>query len=84
MLENSLVFFASEISDGDWHNHNDMPVLLAGGNAGKLRTGEHLRLSGERSFGDLFLSFAHSHDIELETFGDDGTQPLDEISLVQS
>ena len=84
MLENSLVFFASEISDGDWHNHNDMPVLLAGGNAGKLRTGEHLRLSGERSFGDLFLSFAHSHDIELETFCDDGTQPLDEISLVQS
>jgi hypothetical protein len=41
ILDNTLIFQGSDISDGDAHNHNDMPVVLAGGGAG-FKMGQHL------------------------------------------
>jgi uncharacterized protein DUF1552 len=42
MLYNSSVFFSSEISDGNRHNHDDMPVLLAGNGGGAFTPGKHV------------------------------------------
>ncbi|HVZ75406.1 MAG TPA: DUF1552 domain-containing protein [Polyangia bacterium] len=42
MLYNSTIFFSSEISDGDRHNHDDMPVILAGHGGGMFTPGKHL------------------------------------------
>jgi hypothetical protein len=42
MLYNSSVFFSSEISDGNRHNHDDMPVILAGNGGGVLTPGKHV------------------------------------------
>ena len=42
MLYNSSVFFSSEISDGNRHNHDDMPVLLAGHGGGAFTPGKHV------------------------------------------
>ncbi len=36
------VFFSSEISDGDRHNHDDMPIILAGHGGGALHPGRHI------------------------------------------
>jgi hypothetical protein len=44
LLDNTLIFQGSDISDGDAHNHNDMPVVLAGG-AGGFKMGQHLDFS---------------------------------------
>ena len=79
LLDNTLIFFASEISDGDWHNHNDMPVMLAGSMGGKIKTGEHIKFTQERSFGDLFLTIAQQAGIAQNTFGDDGTRTINDI-----
>jgi hypothetical protein len=42
MLYNSSVFFSSEISDGNRHNHDDMPVLFAGNGGGAFSPGKHV------------------------------------------
>ena len=42
MLYNSSVFLSSEISDGNRHNHDDMPVLLAGNGGGAFTPGKHV------------------------------------------
>ena len=42
MLFNSTIFFSSDISDGNRHNHDDMPVILAGHGGGALTPGKHL------------------------------------------
>jgi hypothetical protein len=42
MLYNSSVFWSSEISDGNRHNHDDMPVLLAGNAGGAFTPGKHV------------------------------------------
>jgi len=42
LLDDSLVFMCSEISDGTAHNHRDMPYVLAGKAGGRLQTGRYL------------------------------------------
>lgn len=39
MLDNSVIYWGNEISNGNGHSTEDMPVLLAGSAGGKLRTG---------------------------------------------
>jgi Protein of unknown function (DUF1552) len=41
VLDNTLIFQSTDVSDGAMHNHNDMPVVLAGGAAG-FRLGQHI------------------------------------------
>ena len=42
MLYNSSVFWSSEISDGNRHNHDDMPAILAGNGGGAFTPGKHV------------------------------------------
>jgi hypothetical protein len=77
LLDSAIVFFSSEISDGDRHNHTDMPVLVAGRGGGAITPGRHVRYASEGKVADLFLSFLAAFGIPASTFGMDGTQPLD-------
>jgi hypothetical protein len=75
VLDNTLVFYSSDISDGDAHNHDDMPVLLAGGGAG-FTMGRHVEFPEKPHFGQLFLSIANAYGAPIATFGENGKAPL--------
>lgn len=77
MLENSLLFFSSDISDGDKHNHDDMPVLLLGQGGGAISSGQHIVYDDQPWFANLFVSLAQALDVPLETFGENGDDPLE-------
>ena len=70
LLDHSMLLYASGISDGNRHNHDDLPVVLAGGAGGRLATGRHLRLPGERPMSDLFLTMLDLLGAPQERFGD--------------
>lgn len=78
LLDNTLVVMSSEIADGNRHNHDDLPVLLAGGGGGAHRPGRHLRF-GTRSLADLYTSMARAAGASVDRFGMNGTGPLPEI-----
>lgn len=75
LLANTLVFWSSEIEDGNAHRHTNLPILLAG-QAGGLRTGRHLRVGGEAPIANLFVSMLQLLGQPDASFGDDGTGPL--------
>jgi hypothetical protein len=80
VLDNTLVFLSSDISDGDAHNHDDMPVLLAGGAAG-FAMGRHIDANGAW-FGDLFISIAQAFGVQgVTSFGEHGTAPLPGLTV---
>jgi Protein of unknown function (DUF1552) len=58
MLYNSVVFVSSEISDGDRHNHDDMPILVAGHGGGALMPGRHIVFApaSKLSVGNLLVT----------------------------
>jgi hypothetical protein len=76
LLDNTLVLYSSEISDGNRHNHDDLPVLLAGGSNLGVASGQHLRFN-KTPIASLFLSLIQLMGATSVTkFGDDGGTPL--------
>lgn len=76
LLDNCVVYLSAEISDGNWHNHDNLPVLLAGRAGGKITPGRHVKLANNPPMANLFISIADMFGVPLATFGDDGTGPL--------
>lgn len=80
ILDNSLVFFSSEIEDGNSHSHDELPVVLAGRGGGLIDSGQHVRVeNGE--IGDVFMTMLKSVGVEQASFGEYGTRTLDEILI---
>jgi hypothetical protein len=69
-LDNSLIVYGSGISDGDRHNHDDLPVLLAGGGAGRLKNSRHLVFPEKTPMCNLYLWIMHQFGVPGDSFGD--------------
>ena len=78
LLDNCMIVFGGGISDPDRHNHDDLPVILAGGGGGTLKTGRHLRLRDETPMCNLYLSMMDRMGVKTANFGD-STGKLDAI-----
>lgn len=76
VLDNTLVFFSSEISDGNAHSHNNLPVLLAGRGGGAVSPGRHIAYPQSTPIANLFVSMLQSVGVSTSSFGDDGNGPL--------
>jgi hypothetical protein len=69
LLDNSLILFGAGISDGNRHNHDDLPVLLAGKAGGTFRTGRHIVYQNHTPLNNLFLSMLDRMGVRIETLG---------------
>ncbi len=70
LLDNCMVVYGSGISDGNRHNHDDLPILLAGRAGGALKAGRHLRYDRETPLTNLYLAMLERVGIEEKSFGD--------------
>jgi hypothetical protein len=74
LLDNSLIMFCSNLFDGDKHQADEMPILLAGRGGGSLETGRVLDyLDGgddNRRACSLYLSLMDRMGVQLRNFGD--------------
>jgi hypothetical protein len=75
LLDHSMLLYGSGMSDGNEHNHNPLPVLLAGRAGGALEGGRDLRHAPDTTMSNLLLAMLHKLGIERERFGD-STAPL--------
>lgn len=69
LLDESLVFFGSELSDPPTHNKNNMPFLLAGGGGG-MQGGRFLEYNGA-SHNDLLAAIMYFFGDESGVFGEE-------------
>ncbi len=70
LLDHSMIVYGSGISDGNRHNHNDLPVLVAGGGAGTMRPGRHVRYPAETPMANLYLAMLDRMGVKPEAVGD--------------
>jgi hypothetical protein len=70
VLDSSMVVYGSGISDGNRHNHDELPILLAGGGAGTLTPGRHIRYPRNTPVANLFLSMLDRMDASSDRLGD--------------
>jgi Protein of unknown function (DUF1552) len=70
LLDHSLFLYGSGMGDPDRHDHSDLPIIVAGGAAGKHRGGKHVRFKEETPLSNLHLTLLNSVGVPLETFAD--------------
>ncbi len=74
VLDNSTVFFGSEIEDGNSHSHANLPVVVAGHGGGAIAGGRQVAAPG-RPIADLFLTALQTLGVPATSFAD-STGPL--------
>jgi len=81
VLYNSAIFCSSDISDGNRHNHDDMPIVLGGHGGGKLTPGQHIsftpanRTAPKQKVSDLLVTMFEAAGVTGAQVGD-STGPL--------
>ncbi len=70
LLDNSMILYGSAISDGNRHNHDDLPVLLAGRGGGTINSGRYVKYEKETPLNNLYLSMAERMGVTIEKHGD--------------
>jgi hypothetical protein len=70
LLDHTMILYGGCISDGNLHSHSPLPALLAGGAAGHLRGGRHLRYPENTPLANLLMSMLEKVDVETGTLGD--------------
>ena len=71
LLDQSLILFGSNMGNSNQHVHYDVPHVLVGGAAGKLKGGRHLAYPSKTvPTGNLLLSTLDLFDIHQESIGD--------------
>ncbi|MBM3778243.1 MAG: DUF1552 domain-containing protein [Acidimicrobiia bacterium] len=76
LLDHSLVLYGGGLSDGNMHDHNDLPLVLAGGGSGTLKGGRAIRYRQGTPMNNLLVSMLDKVGAPAELFGD-ATEPLD-------
>ncbi len=70
LLENCMLVYGSGISDGDRHNHDDLPILLAGNAGGEIETGRHVRYENNTPLCNLYVWMMQQMGVKADKFGD--------------
>lgn len=70
LLDNSLMLYGCAIGDGNRHNHDQLPVLLAGHGGGKIKTGCHFHQESETPLNNLYLTMLETAGVKVDRFGD--------------
>ena len=70
LLDQSMILYGCGLSDANRHDHHDLPIVLAGGAGGRLKTDRHIVTRRERPMGNLFLSMLDMMGTPAESIGD--------------
>ena len=70
LLDNSMIVYGGSISDGNKHDHNNLPVVLAGHGGGAIKGGQLRKAADDTPLNNLFLSMAATCGTQVENFGD--------------
>lgn len=83
LLNNALVWISSELADGNRHNHDDKPILLAGNLGGLVATDRHVRYPTSfnydqvKTYGDFYITLMSLYGITTTTYGNDGKEAIE-------
>lgn len=70
LLDNSMIFFGSSLSDGNSHQPDNLPIILAGGGGGTIRGGRHFAATPGTPLCNLYVSLLERMGTPVDSFGD--------------
>ncbi|MCL6503655.1 MAG: DUF1552 domain-containing protein [Pirellulales bacterium] len=80
LLDHAMIVYGSGIGDGNAHNHDNLPILVAGRGCGTLSPGRHVRYPRETPLNNLWLSMLDRVGAGTDRLGD-STGRLEDLSV---
>jgi hypothetical protein len=78
LLDHSLYLYGSGMGNPNVHDHVNLPIIVAGGAAGKMRGGRHIRFEKPTPLANLHLTLLNKVGVPLDSFADSQGQ-IDEL-----
>lgn len=73
LLDNSMILYGSSLADGHEHEERNLPLVLAGGGGGTIRSGRQIDFDTDRSMSDLHLAMLQRILPETTRFAESNT-----------
>lgn len=70
LLDHSMYLYGSGMGDPNLHDHINLPILVAGGGAGKLKGGRHIRYEDRTPLANLHLTLLEKAGVRMDSFAD--------------
>jgi hypothetical protein len=84
LLDHSLYLYGSGMGNPNVHDHVNLPILVAGGAAGRMKGGRHIRYIEPAPLANLHLTLLEKAGVHLDHFADSTgkvKQLLDPLSV---
>jgi Protein of unknown function (DUF1552) len=80
LLDHMTILYGSGISNSTRHSGDNIPVLVLGGGAGRLKGGRHIVYSDKPTMANLLVSLMDKMDLPIDHFGGStGKLPIDPL-----
>ncbi|MXY70884.1 MAG: DUF1552 domain-containing protein [Acidobacteriia bacterium] len=70
LLDHTLYLYGSGMGNPNVHDHTNLPILVAGGAAGSMQGGRHVKYDEPTPLANLHLTLLEKVGIHLDSFGD--------------
>ncbi len=70
LLDHSLVLYGSGMGNPNVHDHVNLPIIVAGGGAGRLKGGRHIKYAEPTPLANLHLTLLERVGVRLDAFAD--------------
>lgn len=70
LLDHSLFLYGSGMGNPNLHDHQKLPIIVAGGAAGGMKNGRHIEFDEPTPLANLHLSLLEKAGVKLDKFGD--------------
>jgi hypothetical protein len=70
LLDHSLIMYGSCMSNSNAHDHAPLPVVVAGGAAGRVKGHRHIKNPESTPMSNLLYSLLDKMDVRVEKVGD--------------
>jgi hypothetical protein len=70
LLDHSIYLLGSGMGNPNVHDHSNLPIVLAGGGAGKLKGGRHIKYAQQTPLANLHLTLLEKVGVHLDNFVD--------------
>ena len=82
LLDHITILYGAGISNSNRHSGDNLPILLAGGGAGRIKGGRHIKYTGKPSMANLLVTLMDKMDVPVDHMGaSTGKLPIDTLAV---
>ncbi len=70
LLDHSLLLYGSGMGNPNTHDHSNLPILVAGGAAGRMKGGRHIQYGRQTPLANLHVTLLNKAGVDIERFAD--------------